>query len=198
MNIINDQVESVNPDISSTPLPGESAIVKVNDGHLVRILSDMEKISENDKAAISQLSGSYQENSDGTFHSYSTEETNADGTNKVKITVEAKYSSGNISGYTVQYTEYDMAGNLLGSAESELDADGTTIDLPNDDPTVGLNKTEGEVVSQIVTDSPVGKEGQLIESINSFPLYGEELVSVLMASNIMVRTALASVIICVP
>lgn len=198
MNIINDQVENVNPDMSSTPLPGENTAVKMNEGHLERILSDMEKIRENDKEAISQLPGSYQENSDGTFHSYSIEEMKVGSTNKMKIYVEAEYSAGNISGYTIKYTESDMTGNILGSVESKLDADGTTIDHLNDGTAVGLNKTESEVVSQIVTDPPVGKEAQLIESINSFPLYGEELVSVLMASNIMVRTTLASVIICVP
>ncbi|EEQ08851.1 hypothetical protein ymoll0001_38240 [Yersinia mollaretii ATCC 43969] len=263
MNIINDHVENVNPDIGSITLPIEIPAIKMNEGQLERILSDLNKIRGNDKSVIGQLPGSYQENSDGTFHSYSIEEMKVGSTNKMKIYVEAEYSAGNISGYTIKYTESDMTGNILGSVESKLDADGTTIDLPNDDPAVGLNKTESEVVPQVVTNPPegevapqvvtnppegevapqvvtnppegeivpkvvtnpsegeivpqtvtdpsegeivpqtvtdpsAGKENQLIESINSFPLYGEDVVSVLLASNIMAGAALVSAVICMP
>ncbi|WP_145520479.1 hypothetical protein [Yersinia mollaretii] len=248
MNIINDHVENVNPDISSITLPIEIPVIKMSEGQLERILSDLSKIRENDKSAISQLPGSYQENSDGTFHSYSLEEMKVGSTNKMKIYVEAEYSAGNISGYTIKYTESDITGNILGSVESKLDADGTTIDLPNDDPAVGLNKSEGEMAPQVVTNPPegevapqvvtnppegeiapqvvtnppegevapqvvtnppkgeiapqtvtdpsAGKEMLLTESINSFPLYSEEVASVLIASTIMEGAALASTIIC--
>ncbi|MDN0124683.1 hypothetical protein QVN60_16105 [Yersinia aleksiciae] len=185
MQTVNNQIENIHSDIDSTQFPNDGPVVKVNDGHLERILSDMEIIRSN-KDAINQLSGEYQANSDGTFHSYSTEEVNTEGVNKVKIYIEAEYSSGNINGYTVHLTESDTAGNILGSVESQLDAEGTSIDDTN---------VESRMTSDAAADVITGKEWLLTESINSFPFQGDEMVNTVIANDIIVGAALACTII---
>ncbi|WP_145519221.1 hypothetical protein [Yersinia bercovieri] len=176
MSMINNQTGSINPESNSTLL-NEEGTVKVNQHHLEKTLSDVAKIIEN-KSAANQCSGYYQENSDGTFHSYSTEAANAEGINNVKIYVEAEYSADNIVGYTVKFTEFDAAGNILGNVESKLDADGTTIDH---------HKVDDGMLNDTVTDPLIGKEFSLVESIHSFPLGSVDIVT----NDIMAVTTLA-------
>lgn len=178
MSMINNQTESINPESNSTLL-NEGGAVKVNQHHLEKTLSDVAKIIA-DKNAVNQCSGYYQENSDGTFHSYSTEAANAEGINNVKIHVEAEYISDNIVGYTMNITEFDSAGNKLSNIESKLDADGTTI---------GHHEMEGGMVNDAVAGSLIGKEFPLVESIHSFPLGSVDIV----ATDIMAVTTLAGV-----
>lgn len=139
----------------------DEVTVKVKESHLESTFFDMESIMSNNRETISQLTGNYQVNSDGTFKSYSTEDESADGVNKVKIHIDAEYSSGDINGYAIKYTAYDLAGNILGSISSKLDADGTDIDCDN----VESQMTYGVAASSLTTEGP---ESLLVEAINGF------------------------------
>lgn len=176
MSMINNKTASIKPESNSTLL-NEGGVVKANQDHLEKTLSDVAKIIV-DKSAVNQCSGYYQENSDGTFHSYSTEAANADGINNVKIYIEAEYSSDNIVGYIVKFTEFDAAGNILGNIESKLDEHGTAIEH---------HKVDDGMLNDTVTDPLIGREFSLVESIHSFPLGSVDIVT----NDIMAVTTLA-------
>lgn len=187
MNNINIQSRSVHSDINSMQSSDVNTAIKVNSGHLERILSDVVKIILN-KESICQLAGDYQENSDGSFHSYTTEEASADGVNQVRIYIEAQYRSGSISGYHIQYTEFDTAGNILGYVESQLDANGTTLDYDH-----GKSGMQRDIIAEPTAE--IG--GLLAESINSFPLQGIDIdiANTFIASNIRYVATLSSTVI---
>ncbi|WP_145595120.1 hypothetical protein [Yersinia aleksiciae] len=188
MNNINNQAGNAHSDINSTQFPEDNTAVKVNEGHLDRILSDLETIRSKNKESISQLNGHYQENSDGSFHSYATEEASANGINQVRIYIEAQYSSGSISGYHIRYTEFDTTGNILGYVESQLDANGTTLDYDH-----GKSGMQRDIIAEPTAE--IG--GVLAESINSFPLQGVDIdiSNTFITSNIRYVATLSSTVI---
>ena len=165
MQITSDQVYTEQDSKQS----GDKVIIKVKNSHLESTFFDMESIMSNSSETISQLTGNYQVNSDGTFKSYTTEGESADGNNNVKIHIDAEYRSGEINGYTIKYTAYDFAENILGSTSSKLGVNGSDIGSDNVE-----SQMTYDVAASLITEDP---GSLLVEAINGFLIHESAPVS---------------------